>query len=132
MSRTFWVAVGAVGGIAAYRRGERMARRARELGPLGTAQAVAASTSRLAGHTASGLGRINEVKARREGRLVIGSAEEVIAPAVVPELAEAVPAEVEPPRVADLRTAPGSRRRTGDPERAPTQPAAPVTLVSVR
>jgi hypothetical protein len=65
MSRVFWVAVGAVGGIAAYRRGTRAAARARELGPLGTAQVAAQATSRLAGRTANGLGRLQDVKARR-------------------------------------------------------------------
>ena len=77
MSRVFWVAVGAVGGIVAYRRGTQAAARARELGPLGTAQVTAQAASRLAGRTAHGLGRLNDLKARREGRLVIGSADEV-------------------------------------------------------
>lgn len=76
MTRTFWIAVGAVGGIAAYRRGTRAVNRARELGPLGTAQVAAQATSALAGRTANGLGRLREVKARREGRLVIGSAQD--------------------------------------------------------
>ncbi len=76
MSRTFWVAVGAVGGIVAYRRATRAVARARELGPLGTAQVAAQATSSLAGHTANGLGRLRDFKERREGRLVIGSAHE--------------------------------------------------------
>jgi hypothetical protein len=78
MSRVFWMAVGAVGGVAAYRRGTRAVHRARELGPLGTAQVAAATTSKLAGRTAAGLGRLQDVKAQREGRLVLGSAEEVL------------------------------------------------------
>lgn len=77
MSRMFWVVVGAAGGIVAYRRGTRAAERARELGPLGTAQVAAQATSRLAGRTAHGLGRLNDIKARREGKLVIGTAQEV-------------------------------------------------------
>jgi hypothetical protein len=68
MSRVFWVAVGAVGGIVAYRKGTQAAARAKELGPLGTAQVAAQATSRLAGRTAHGLGRLNDIKARREGR----------------------------------------------------------------
>ena len=77
MSRMFWVAVGAVGGVVAYRRGTRAAQRARELGPLGTAQVAAQATSRLAGRTAHGLGRLSDLKAHREGRLVIGTAQDV-------------------------------------------------------
>jgi hypothetical protein len=77
MSRVFWMAVGAVGGVAAYRKGTRAVHRARELGPLGTAQVAAATTSKLAGRTAHGLGRLQDIKAQREGRLVLGSAETV-------------------------------------------------------
>ncbi|MCU0301968.1 MAG: hypothetical protein MUF35_10260 [Candidatus Nanopelagicales bacterium] len=88
MSRVFWMAVGAMGGVAAYRKGTRAVHRARELGPLGTAQVAAATTSRLAGRTAHGLGRLQDLRAQREGRLVIGSAEEVAVadPAVVPPM----------------------------------------------
>jgi hypothetical protein len=77
MSRVFWMAVGAVGGIVAYRKGTQAATRAKELGPIGSAQVAAQATSRLAGRTAHGLGRLNDLKARREGRLVLGSAEEL-------------------------------------------------------
>lgn len=47
MSRLFWVAVGAAGGILAYRRGERLVAEARERGLVATAQqaAVAAVTT---------------------------------------------------------------------------------------
>lgn len=79
MSRVFWMVVGAAGGVVAYRKGTQAVQRAKELGPLGTAQVAAATTSRLAGRTAQGLGRLNDLKAQREGRLVIGSAEEVAA-----------------------------------------------------
>lgn len=81
MSRTFWVVVGAIGGIAAYRKGTQAVQHAKELGPLGTAQVAAQATSSLAGRTANGLGRLRELKARREGRLLIGSAQDVPAPA---------------------------------------------------
>ncbi len=69
--------VGAVGGAVAYRKGTQAAARAKELGPLGSAQVAAQTTSRLAGKTAHGLGRLQEVKARREGRLLTGTAQEV-------------------------------------------------------
>ena len=77
MSRSFWVAVGAAGGIVAYRRGTRAVERARELGPLGSAQLAAQTTSNLAGKTANGIGRLQDARARRAGRLVLGSAEAV-------------------------------------------------------
>jgi hypothetical protein len=79
MSRTFWMVVGAVGGVVAYRKGTQAAARARELGPLGSAQVAAQATSKLAGRTASGLGRLQDAKARREGRLLTGTAQEVTA-----------------------------------------------------
>jgi hypothetical protein len=77
MSRTFWMVVGAVGGVVAYRKGTQAAARAKELGPLGSAQVAAQTTSKLAGKTANGLGRLQDVKARREGRLLTGTAQEV-------------------------------------------------------
>ncbi len=80
MSRTFWVMVGAVGGVVAYRRGTRAVARARELGPMGSAQVAAQATSRLAARTANGLGHLQELKARREGRLVTGTAQPITAP----------------------------------------------------
>lgn len=76
MNRTFWMAVGAVGGIAAYRKSVKVATRAKELGPLGSAQAVAAGTSRAAGRTANGLGRLVEARERRAGRLLSATAED--------------------------------------------------------
>jgi hypothetical protein len=79
MSRTFWMVVGAVGGVVAYRKGTQAAARAKELGPLGSAQVAAQTTSKLAGRTASGLGRLQDAKARREGRLLTGTAQEVTA-----------------------------------------------------
>ncbi len=79
MSRTFWVMVGAVGGVIAYRRGTRAVARARELGPMGSAQVAAQATSRLAARTANGLGHLQEIQDRREGRLVTGSLQEVAA-----------------------------------------------------
>ena len=44
MSRVFWIAVGAAGGIWAYRRGQQVAAEARERGVVLTAQQVALST----------------------------------------------------------------------------------------
>ena len=81
MSRVFWMVVGAVGGIAAYRKGTEAVAHARELGPLGTAQAAAGATSRLAGGTARGLGRLQDIRDQRSGRLVIGSVESAPVPA---------------------------------------------------
>ena len=106
MSRVFWMVVGAAGGVMAYRKGTQAAHRARELGPLGTAQVAAHATSRLAGRTAQGLGRLQDIKAQREGRLVIGSAEEV--------------SVVRPPSllVADDEWIPVPERRPGPPARA--------------
>ncbi len=69
--------VGAVGGVVAYRKGTQAAARAKELGPLGSAQVAAQTTSKLAGKTANGLGRLADVKARRDGRLLTGTAQEV-------------------------------------------------------
>ena len=71
--------VGAVGGVVAYRKGAQAAARAKELGPLGSAQVAAQATSKLAGRTAHGLGRLQDVRARREGRLVDGTAQDVTA-----------------------------------------------------
>lgn len=71
--------VGAVGGVVAYRKGTQAAARAKELGPLGSAQVAAQTTSKLAGRTASGLGRLQDARARREGRLLTGTAQEVSA-----------------------------------------------------
>ena len=77
MSRTFWMVVGAVGGVVAYHKGTQAAVRAKELGPLGSAQVAAQATSKLAGRTAHGLGRLQDARARREGRLLTGTAQEV-------------------------------------------------------
>ena len=44
MSRLFWIAVGAAGGIWAYRRGQQVVADARERGVVLTAQQVALST----------------------------------------------------------------------------------------
>lgn len=75
MSRTFWMAVGAVGGVVAYRKGTQVVNRARDLGPVGSAQVAARATSELAGRTADGLGRLRDWQARRAGRLLVGSVE---------------------------------------------------------
>jgi hypothetical protein len=87
MSRVFWMVVGAAGGVVAYRRGTQAVARARELGPLGSAAVAAQATSRLAGRTAHGLGRLQSIKDQRDGRLVIGSAEEVAQVRTAPAVA---------------------------------------------
>lgn len=102
--------VGAVGGVVAYRKGTRAAARAKELGPMGSAQVAAQVTSRLAGRTAHGLGRLQEIKARREGRLLSGTAHEV----------------TDVPSPAAVAAAPGAREPglvLEDPERPDTLPA---------
>ena len=54
MSRTFWVAIGAIGGVYAYRRGQRAVDNARERGLVGNVH-VAAET---VGSVAAGAGRL--------------------------------------------------------------------------
>lgn len=83
MNRTFWVTLGAIGGIVAYRRGARAVHRAQELGPLGSAQVAAQATSTLADRAARGLGRLRQLQERRAGRLVIGTAQDATADAAV-------------------------------------------------
>jgi hypothetical protein len=68
--------VGAVGGVVAYRKGTRAASRAKELGPMGSAQVAASATSKLAGRTANGLGRLQEIRARRQGHLLDGEVQD--------------------------------------------------------
>ena len=58
---------------------------------MGSAQVAAQATSRLAGRTAHGLGRLQDAKARRDGRLLTGTAQEVTS-APLPE--DWVPAPV--------------------------------------
>jgi hypothetical protein len=116
MSRVFWMAVGAVGGVAAYRKGTRAVQQARALGPLGSAQVAAAATSRAAARTANGLGRLADIKAQREGRLVIGTAQEVSA---LPSATGNDSARVVP---IDDDWVPVPERRPGPPPR--TAPAA--------
>ena len=113
MSRTFWLLVGAVGGVVAYRKGTQTATRARELGPLGSAQVAAGATGRLASRTANGLGRIQDVKARREGKLLTGTAEQIAA--------EPVPVEWVPVEHSGTVPSPG---RTGSPTSPPSPGSA--------
>jgi hypothetical protein len=133
MSRVFWVAVGAAGGIMVYRKGTQAAHRARELGPLGTAQAVAHATGRAATGAARGLGRLNDLQARRTGRLVVGSAQDVTpvtgAPGPVTAQVPAgwVPAGSPPPGGHPGASHPGANHAGGSPpgasQPAPGQPA---------
>ncbi|HEX6888086.1 MAG TPA: hypothetical protein VF143_08265 [Candidatus Nanopelagicales bacterium] len=120
MSRVFWMAVGAVGGVAAYRKGTRAVRQAKALGPLGSAQVAAAATSRVAARTANGLGRLADIKAQREGRLVIGTAQDVSAlPQAGSDTARVIPI--------DDDWVPVPERRPGPPPRtAPAAAAAPA------
>lgn len=48
MGRMLWVAIGAAGGVYAYRRGQRLLDDARERGLVGSVQATAGSASVLA------------------------------------------------------------------------------------
>ena len=52
MSRTFWVAVGAVGGIYAYRRGQRALDNAKERGFVGNVQVAAEAAASVSGGVA--------------------------------------------------------------------------------
>ena len=48
MSRLVWVALGAAGGVYAYRRGQRLLEEARERGVVGSVQAATGSATHLA------------------------------------------------------------------------------------
>ncbi len=48
MSRLVWVALGAAGGVYAYRRGQRLLEEARERGVVGSVQAATGSATSLA------------------------------------------------------------------------------------
>lgn len=48
MRRTVWVALGAAGGVIAYRRGQRLLEEARARGVVGSVQAATVSASGLA------------------------------------------------------------------------------------
>lgn len=52
MSRTFWVAVGAIGGIYAYRRGQRAVDNAKERGLVGNVQYAAETAQSVSGGVA--------------------------------------------------------------------------------
>ncbi|MFM9049639.1 MAG: hypothetical protein ACKOMX_06300, partial [Actinomycetota bacterium] len=49
MGRLVWVAIGAAGGVLAYRRGQRLVEQARERGVVGSVQAATGSAAGLAG-----------------------------------------------------------------------------------
>ena len=75
MSRTFWVTVGAVGGIVVYRKGQRALDDARERGLIGniqiaasTAASVAQGTSRLVGLAAQPGGYDDPSEAQAEAQ----------------------------------------------------------------
>ena len=48
MGRLIWVAIGAAGGVYAYRRGQRLLEEARERGVVGSVQAATGSAAGLA------------------------------------------------------------------------------------
>ena len=48
MRRTVWVALGAAGGVFAYRRGQRLVEEARAKGVVGSVQAATVSATGLA------------------------------------------------------------------------------------
>ena len=48
MGRLVWVAIGAAGGVLAYRRGQRLLEQARERGVVGSVQAATGSAAGLA------------------------------------------------------------------------------------
>ena len=48
MRRTFWVALGAAGGVLAYRRGQQLWEDARERGVVGSVQAASGSAAQWA------------------------------------------------------------------------------------
>ena len=48
MRRTVWVALGAAGGVFAYRRGQRLVEEARAMGVVGSVQAATVSATGLA------------------------------------------------------------------------------------
>ena len=128
MSRAFWMVVGAVGGVAAYRKSVQAAARARELGALGTAQAAASATSRLAGRTAHGLGRLQDARARREGRLVVGSAVDVSDASASTATTVAVPAGWVPASGSPGPAARAAARETRAGAVAPPGTAPPTNL----
>lgn len=57
MSRMIWVALGAAGGIIAYRKGQQVAEEARKRGVVGSLQAASGSAAGLAQGTRSLVGK---------------------------------------------------------------------------
>ena len=122
MSRTFWMVVGAVGGVVAYRKGTRAASRAKELGPMGSAQVAASATSKLAGRTANGLGRLQEIKARREGRLLDGAVQDE---AIDPLPITWVPAPIPGEPVVAVPTSGAPAAKAASPKQEPPSSGGP-------
>ena len=56
MGRLLWVAVGAAGGVLAYRRGQHLVQEARERGLVGSVQAATGTAAGVAGQARSALG----------------------------------------------------------------------------
>lgn len=73
-SRLFWAALGAAAGVAAYRKGSQSLGQAKDAGALGTAQALAVGTGKLANQAARGLGKLIQLTDERSGKLLHGQA----------------------------------------------------------
>jgi hypothetical protein len=58
MRRTVWIALGAAGGVIAYRRGQKLLEEARARGVVGSVQAATLSASSLAASARSLLGTV--------------------------------------------------------------------------
>lgn len=97
MSRTFWVAVGAVGGIYAYRRGQRAVADARTRGFVGNVQ-VAAETAASVGQ---GVGRLAALAGGQPAEPVVVDYRSV---AELPERVQVTPVRRTPLRKARVRT----------------------------
>lgn len=69
MRRLFWVAVGAAGGIWAYRRGGEALENARERGVVGNITWATATAGRVAGTATKVMALAAEQGARTAGRL---------------------------------------------------------------
>lgn len=73
MRRTVWVALGAAGGVIAYRRGQRLLEEARARGVVGSVQAATVSATGLAASartllaTAAGSGSADPAPVRSAG-----------------------------------------------------------------
>lgn len=106
MARLFWIGVGAVGGVYAYRKGEQAVDTVREQGVIGTAQIVAAAAVQSAAVLrAQPADAVAQPRGLRVGRFRITRADE---PAPAPPLS---PAAIMDTGVIDITDAPAPRRK---------------------